>query len=152
MSGIWVGILIDKTLCPRCLLWHGWLPALSACQRRGPWAVGAGDVAQYRVECALCSYSLDNFGKWDLPEGIDGDPLALALSERPDVWSDGSKVTNEVAHIDCVDAGAFARISGDAWIRRECGHMELVSQEEVLLLISVGCFVLSLVLHSLPAC
>ena len=41
----------------RCLLWHGWLPAPSACQGQGPWTSGAGDVAEYWLECALGPYS-----------------------------------------------------------------------------------------------
>ena len=48
-----------------------------------PWASGAGDVARYRVECALGAYSLDNLVRWDVPGGVDGEALALALSQHP---------------------------------------------------------------------
>ena len=33
---------LDKTGWPRCLLWHGWLPALSGCAWGIPWAGAAG--------------------------------------------------------------------------------------------------------------
>ena len=36
---------LDKTGWPRCLLWHGWLPALSGADIGDPWAVDAADVA-----------------------------------------------------------------------------------------------------------
>ena len=44
------------------------------------------------------------------------------------LWSDGSKVTNEVALVDGAGAGSFARISEDACIRRKWRHMEPLTQ------------------------
>ena len=44
---------LDKSSWPRCLLWHGWLPALSGCEFGSPWAEGAGDAASKRLEVAL---------------------------------------------------------------------------------------------------
>ena len=38
-------VSLDKTGWPRCLLWHGWLPALSGTDDGDPWAVDAADVA-----------------------------------------------------------------------------------------------------------
>ena len=73
-----------------------------ACQGLGLRAIGLGDVAQ-----SLGAYSLDNLAKWDFHEGIEREPPALALSQHPDVRSDGGKVTNEVAHIDAEDRCRF---------------------------------------------
>ena len=47
----------DTSRWPRCLLWHGWLPALGTCQGCTPWAGVAVDVARYRDECALGAHS-----------------------------------------------------------------------------------------------
>ena len=80
--------------------------------------LGWWDVARYRVECALGAYSVDNLVRWDSLDPLDRRALALVLPQHPDVWSDGSKVTNEVAHIDSASARGVARISGDAWNRR----------------------------------
>ena len=133
------------------MLWHGWSPALCACQGLGLWATRAGDVAQYQLEFALGACSLDNLVQWDVPEGIETEPLALALLQHPDVWSDVSKVTHEVAHIDSA-AGfwpgyllmrGFAGSGGGAW--------NLLPRRWVLLLTGVGCSVLSVVLCSLSS-
>ena len=47
---------MDQTGWPRCLLWHGWLPALSGTDDDVPWAVDAEHVADKRLEVALGSY------------------------------------------------------------------------------------------------
>ena len=47
---------LGKAGWPRCLLWHGWLPALSGSDIGDPWAVEAADVAAKRLEVALGSY------------------------------------------------------------------------------------------------
>ena len=46
--------------------------------------------------------------------GIEWEPLVPTMSQNPNVWCDGSRVTNEVAQIDCVGAEVFA-----AWIHRK---------------------------------
>ena len=38
-------VSMDKSGWPRCLLWHGWLPALSGTDDGVPWAVDAERVA-----------------------------------------------------------------------------------------------------------
>ena len=120
------------------MLWHGWF-ALGACQESGPWAVGAGVVARYRVDCALGAYSLDNLVRWDFPEGIEREPPALAMLQHPDVWSDGSMGTNEDAYVGRAGAGVFARIYGDAWIHMEWEHMEPLAQKvDALVLCSLS--------------
>ena len=54
-------------------------------------AASTGNVVRYRIECALSAYSLGNLVSWNFPEGLDKEALALALSQHPGVWSDGSK-------------------------------------------------------------
>ena len=47
------------------------------------------------------------------------------MSQHPDVWSDGSRVTHEAARFECAGAGPFAGLSGEAWLQREWEEMDL---------------------------
>ena len=49
-------VRLDKGGWPRCLLWHGWLPAMSGAEDGDPRAVDAVHVASKRLEVALGSY------------------------------------------------------------------------------------------------
>ena len=49
-------VSMDKSGWPRCLLWHGWLPALSGADDGVPWAVDADHVVGKRLEVALGSF------------------------------------------------------------------------------------------------
>ena len=113
----------------------------------GPWAGEAGDVARYRIECALGAYSFGNLVSWSFPDRLDREALALSLSQDPDAWSDVSKVTNDVARTGGAGAGGFSRLSGDAWSSRVWGTwiVLLLREEETL----IGSFVLSLAPRSL---
>ena len=55
---------LNKAGWSRCLLWHGWLPALSGADDGDPWAVDAADVASKRLEVAFGSYVR---GRWGFP-------------------------------------------------------------------------------------
>ena len=48
-------VSLDKSFWPRCLLWHGWLPALSGSDFGSPWAEGVDDAASKRLDVALGS-------------------------------------------------------------------------------------------------
>ena len=114
---------LDKVGWPRCLLWHGWLPALSGVDDGDPWAVDAADVASMRLEVALGSYvgegrALD--GVFSLTESDA--PLADAL----DVWSCGSLVSNAPSGIGVAGRGVYAHASGAAWFGRMWGHLDLL--------------------------
>ena len=89
---------MDKAGWPRCLLWHGWLPALSGAVGDDPWAVDAGHVASKRLEVAHGSYvgaGRELGGEFSL---VDGD---VPLANAPDVWSDGSLVLDSFSGIWC---------------------------------------------------
>ena len=43
---------MDKSNWPRCLLWHGWLPALSGSAFGNPWAEDAARTAKNQLETA----------------------------------------------------------------------------------------------------
>ena len=55
-------LLRDRSSCPRCLLWHGWLPALACAGEVSPWAATNDDVAFARLERLLGSYSEEIVG------------------------------------------------------------------------------------------
>ena len=83
---------LDKTGWPRCLLWHGWLPALSGNGRGTSWANVAVDVAKNQLLVAFGSY----VGAHSVPyEGFqlgEGDP---DIADVPFVWSDGSLIVDK---------------------------------------------------------
>ena len=53
----------DRTKWPRCMLWHGWLPDLTARPTGSPWAVAAGDLASHDLEKSL-GYPLCTDSPW----------------------------------------------------------------------------------------
>ena len=54
----------DRTHWPRCLLWHGWLPVLSARTVGTPWAIASSVLASSCLETALGSYPLSASSAW----------------------------------------------------------------------------------------
>ena len=115
---------LDKTRWPRCLLWHGWLPMLSGVNGASPWAVDASESAAYLVEVSLGRYSADVLCSWDLPGSFDHDFAASSLSDRPDVWTDGSSVLDRVTGVSASGAGFFADSSDQFWNDRRWGHVD----------------------------
>ena len=55
----------DKSNWPRCLLWHGWLPALAYPGGRSSWPETAEDIAICRLERAYGAHSADVLWEWD---------------------------------------------------------------------------------------
>ena len=113
----------DKTSWPRCLLWHGWLPALSGSVVGCPWADGPGDVAAKRLEVASGSY-VD-----EVPMVYDAFLIGndqRQLSDAPDVWSDGSLVVDQVSGVGVAGCGVYDHASGSAWFGRKWGHLDLL--------------------------
>ena len=114
---------LDKSSWPRCLLWHGWLPALTGSDFGSPWAGGPDDVASKRLEVALGSY---------VDEGLhDGGDVLICddqreLADAPDVWTDGSLVVHEVSGVGVAGCGVYAHASGAAWFGRRWGHLDLL--------------------------
>ena len=44
---------LDRSKCPRCLLWHSWLPGLNGVSTWDPWATYFGDLALFIWNSAL---------------------------------------------------------------------------------------------------
>ena len=87
---------LDKTDWPRCLLRHGWLPALSGRVGGTPWANDAADVAKNQLEVALGFY----VGAHSVPfEGFQLDGIDRDISACPFVWTDGSLVLDKVSEV-----------------------------------------------------
>ena len=58
----------DKTECPRCLLWHGWLPSLSGnIIGSPPWAVNPADDMFRQLESCLGPYCPDMIDEMNGP-------------------------------------------------------------------------------------
>ena len=90
---------MDKAHWPRCLLWHGWLPTLSGVNGASSCAADASESALYQVEVALGRNSSGLLAEWSLPDGFDSDEVASRMPEAPDVWSDGSLVSDSVTGV-----------------------------------------------------
>ena len=73
----------DESSWPGCLIWHGWLLALSASQGQAHGLRRAGDVAAYQLERTPCSMGF--------PAWIETDPVVPTVSHHPNVWSDGQQ-------------------------------------------------------------
>ena len=113
---------MDKAGWPRCLLWPGWLPALSGADDGVPWAVDAEHVAVKRLEVALGSYIGAGREPDDEFSLVDDD---APLADAPDVWSDGSLVLDGFSGVGFAGCGVYARGSGAAWYGRQWGHLDL---------------------------
>ena len=116
-------IQMDKRTWPRCLLWHGWLPALDDL---GNWATGPHDSAVNVIESRLGGYAAEGLNGWVTTDvwlaGVrTGDSCA-----NPDVWTDGSLVRDKFSGVCCGGAGVFAFSSGASWFHRSSGHLELL--------------------------
>ena len=113
-------VSMNKAEWPRCLLWHGWLHALSGADGDVPWAVDAEHVASKRLEVALGSYigaGREPGGQFSLVR--DDAPLA----DAPDVWSDGSLVLDGFSGVGFAGCGVYAHCSGAAWFGRRWGTL-----------------------------
>ena len=116
-------VRMDKSGWPRCLRWHGWLPALSGADDGVPWAVDADQVVGKRLEVALGSF-VEVGREPDVEFSlVDGD---APLADAPDVWSDGSLVLNGFSGVGSAGCGVYARCSGAAWFGRRWGHLDLL--------------------------
>ena len=141
----------DKSTWPRCLLWHGWLPALSALGAPFAWAVGPGHVASSLLETSLGTYTCRILEEWSPPEGYSAEDARLRLPDLPIVWTDGSLVREEVSGCCSGGAGVYAHVSGSAWFHRSWGHLDLLPVDADTGLSAVGSFLLYLVLSSLSS-
>ena len=82
---------LNRSKWPRCLLWHGWLPALNGMLNDKPWALSFGELASFRLERCLGAYPVGFAAAWTPPEYWDADDIALEIPDRPNIWTDGSR-------------------------------------------------------------
>ena len=97
----------DRSIWPRCLLWHGWLPGLSTAGMRDPYAAYFGQLAHRSLEQVLDAYPADASDFWTPPDFWDADDLALGLDHHPSVWTDGSREDYPTGGFEVADAGVF---------------------------------------------
>ena len=72
----------DRSKWPRCLLWYGWLPGLSAFCERAPWAESLGQLAVRSLEMLITL----NFGfllTFGMPMEIGDHPCMTQGSLEP---------------------------------------------------------------------
>ena len=91
----------DKRTRPRCLLWPGWLPALSALGAPVSWAVGPGQVAANVLESRLGGYAPHVLDGWARSVEFVAGAGSGVLPADPDVWTDRSLVWDEVSGVSC---------------------------------------------------
>ena len=97
---------MNKVDWTRFMLWHGWLPGLSG-QASRPWAWNVQDVARYRLDSALGCYDPDPASGWSLDEHFDATDVADSMPDDPNIWSDGSCVTDDLADVSVAGSGVF---------------------------------------------
>ena len=119
-------MLRDRSFWPRCLLWHGWLPALACAGGASPWAVSDEDIACARLERLLGSYSEENCRDWVSPDRFVDNIASSNVSDHPDVWTDGSFVWDELSGVGVGGCGVYSSKSGAGWFDRKWGHLELL--------------------------
>ena len=112
-------LLRDRSSWPRCLLWHGWLPALACTGGASPLAVSAEDVACARLERLLGSYSEENCRDWVPPDHFVDNVVSSNVSDHPDVWTDGSFVLDELSGVGVGGCGVYSSRSGAGWFGRK---------------------------------
>ena len=78
-------MLCDRSSWPRCLLWHGWLPALACAGGASPWDASDEDIACARLERLLGSYSEGDCREWVPPDHFVDSVVSSNVSDHPDV-------------------------------------------------------------------
>ena len=121
----------DKRIWPRCLLWHGWLPALAHPGGRSPWAETAEDIAIRRLDCAYGAYSADVLREWDLSQHSREGLFGMRAPRYPNVRTDGSFVADELAGTASAGAGVYAHVSGSCCFHRRWGHLNMLPNDQV---------------------
>ena len=113
----------DKRTWPRCLLWHGWLPALDI---SGNWASGPHNSGENVIESRLGGYTCEDLNGWSASDDWLLGVRTGNLSDSPDAWTDGSLVRDKVSGVCCGGAGVFSFTSGASWFHRSGGHLDLL--------------------------
>ena len=140
---------LDKTHWPRCLLWHGWLLMLPGVNGASPWAIDASESAAYLVETALGCDSSGMIAEWSPSDESDKVESASLVPDHPNVWSDGSRVLDQVTGVSSSGAGLFAHQADNCWGNRRWGHVDRVRPEGAVHSCRGFCSVLFLGLSSL---
>ena len=79
---------LDRSSWPRCLAWHGWLPALSSRRVQPPWAVAEVDSVDAALETALGAYPIYPGEAWRPgwdPEDVSD--FAENVPGLPNIWT-----------------------------------------------------------------
>ena len=112
---------LDRGAWPRCLAWHGWLPALSPRRVQPPWAVAEVDNVDAALETALAAYPVHPGHAWRPgwdPEDVSD--LADDVPAFPNIWTDGSRDEDLDAMVGVAGSGAYVKnvpwvFDGRAW-------------------------------------
>ena len=118
----------DKSTWPRCLVWHGWLPALASAGGDSPWADSVQDILYNKLHCAYGAYTDNILYDWNVDQHFL-DTLESSVLADPDVWKDGSLVTDDLTGIASGGAGVFAHTSGSSWFGRKWGLLDLLPRD-----------------------
>ena len=100
-------IQMDKRTWPRCLLWHGWLPALDIWGEGGIGLLGPTLLLLIVIESRLGGYVGEDLNGWAATGVWLAGVQAGAPCANPDDWTDGSLVRDKFSGVCCGGAGFF---------------------------------------------
>ena len=95
---------LDRSTCPRCLPFHGWLPTLSPRRVQPPCAVAEVGSVDAALERALGAYPVHPSEAWS--PGWDPEDISDSAA-NPNMWTDGSRDEDLDAIVGVAGAGAF---------------------------------------------
>ena len=143
-------LLLDRSTWPRCLLWHGWLPAHACSGGAFPWATSDDDIADARLERMLGPYSESVCREWVPSDRFLADLAASDVSDHPDVWTECSVVLDELSGVGVGGCGVYSLKSGAGWFGRGWGHWSYCLLASLVLNV-VSCLARFVVLFSLSS-
>ena len=122
----------EKSNWHRCLLWHGWRPALACPGGVSPCADSAENIASNRKERAHGAYSESIVREWNVDQRFLDGLLDSAVADDPHTWTDGSLVLDDATGIASEGAGVFSHASGSCWFHQRWGQLDLLPRDGAL--------------------
>ena len=119
----------DKSTWLRCLLWHGWSPALAS-----PVVTPLRRILNKMLLILSFTAPMRLILMISCMTGVLTNTFLIpledsVLADDPDVWTDLSLVSDDLTGMASGGAGVFAHTSGSRWFGRRWGHLDLLPRD-----------------------